>query len=110
MTIEKNEDEIFEVIREIREIICLDITDWDEIPDFTETFQNKGFKVNEGYLDEDRIEFSTDISWYKQFSLVKDNISYSVYLNGSAIAEISYDRWVDSFAYNIEEIEISLTK
>lgn len=73
---------------------------------FCEEFTKNGFKFE--IIAEDSEHFGYNVSWYNMFKVKKDNKEYSIYISGEAIAEISYDRWVDTYGYTFNENSISI--
>ena len=59
-------------------------------------------------LEEDR-DFNS-ITWTNRYTFDFEKKKYSLYVYGTAIAEISYDRWVDSFGYNISSWDLDEIK
>lgn len=60
--------------------------------------------------EEDIGSFSTDVTWYRSLEVTFNDKRYRVYMSGTAIAEISYDRWCSSFGYSIDEDSVSINE
>lgn len=97
-------------IKKISTIIYSDNTDWDETPCFSEIFEKEGWKYTFIDSDEEGSSFSDEVTWNLTFNVEKNEEEYSIYISGSAIAEISYDRWVDSYGFSWDEEDISINK
>lgn len=92
---------------EIRQIIeDVSFTDYLN-EDLSEKFKEKGYEfISDWDINEDMTLGSSKTTWDTQFKVSKDAITYSVYLDGEARAEISYERWVGSYSYIIDTISI----
>lgn len=90
---------LYEELDTLLDNICID-EDWGT------TLSNDGWKIIIGNEDEDSDSYSTDVSWYTHFTAEKNNEVFSCYLSGSAQKEISYDRWVDTDCYIVEDYNI----
>lgn len=62
--------------------------------------------VNTLDSDESIASFSTDVSWYKTYVVSYKDKKYRVHLSGEAMADISYDRWVDTSFYRISDVSV----
>ena len=78
--------------------------------DIADTFRSNGFEVDEGEVDEGIESFSTNVSWSQNINLKKDNRSFTVYLSGSASANISYDRWTTTDCYSLDTYDVGEIK
>jgi len=60
--------------------------------------------------EDDCGDYSTDVTWECNFVISKNDKEFKIYLTGTAIAEISYERWVDTFGYVIDDFNIEESK
>jgi len=90
---------LYEELNYILDNICMD-GDWGG------TIVDAGWKITITNQDEDSDCYGTDIFWYVNFSAEKDGQLFSCFLNGTAQKEISYDRWVDTNCYIVEDYGI----
>ena len=90
---------LYEELNRLLDNICID-EDWER------TLGNAGWKITIGNEDEDSDCYSTNVSWYTHFSAEKNNEKFACYLSGTAQKEISYDRWVGTDCYIIEDYDI----
>ena len=66
-------------------------------------FRKNGFECVEEIETEDEIEgFSTTVDWSSSFEVSKDSEKFLIYVSGKAIAEISYERWTETYGYYID--------
>jgi hypothetical protein len=72
-------------------------------------FKEAGFKCP-GEIDtnDDITEYSTDVYWDSNFIVEKNGVSIDINVSGSAIAEISYGRWTETFGYGIEDFNVAV--
>lgn len=80
------------------------------LSEYEELLSNIGFKITDSYDDENKEDSSTDIfrNWYLSMSVEKDEKKYSILIEGSALAEYSYGKWVDNSCYTIDNVTVSL--
>lgn len=65
-----------------------------------------------GFTDIKEIEGAEDrecdsVSWDNSYLFDFDSKKYSLYTSGTAIAEVSYERWVDTFGYTLDYWSVS---
>jgi len=53
---------------------------------------------------------SSSVSWNSSFTFTFKNKKYSLYVSGTAIAEISYERWCTTYGYNIDDWDLDFSK
>jgi len=58
--------------------------------------------------DEGIEDHSTKVEWCSRFEVSKYQTTFYVLLEGSAIAEISYERWTETYGYVLEDFDIEL--
>ena len=83
--------------------ILLENTSYETLED---DLTKAGFSYSEISSDEELESFSTTVNWDRTCNIKKDNESFIVYLSGTAIAEISYERWTETFGHNIDYFSI----
>jgi hypothetical protein len=66
----------------------------------------KDWKI-EYEIDEDIIEFSDKVEWESKICIETPNFICEVYIEGTATAEISYERWVDTYNYWLNDYSIN---
>ena len=89
--------------------IISNILEYSSFDDIIMDLETKGFNVPHEIDTEDEIEsYSTTVNWYANFNVSKDNKIYKIYLTGSAIAEISYERWTETYGYEITDYNVNL--
>lgn len=71
-------------------------------------FEKNGYKYIEGVSDEDKEDNGTNVTWYINFKIEKDEKIYNVKVSGSAIAEYSYGRWIENSCYSVDDVEVEL--
>jgi len=86
-------------IERILDGVCMDES-------FEDALKQNGFEVEIVNEDEDSSDYSTDLTWYTNFLVEKDGMSFSCSVSGTAQKEISYDRWVGTFAEIIEDYSV----
>jgi hypothetical protein len=68
-------------------------------------FENKlvelGYVVSKAYFDYSIESYSTNVNWEFSAEFEKDSEIFNMFLYGEAMADISYDRWVDTFGYTM---------
>jgi len=84
----------------------IDDVDLDEA-ELNMVFTKAGYKYNPIDSDEDKTDHSTNVNWWETFTVEKDNQFCTVSISGTAIANISYDRWTDSDCYQVTDINVS---
>jgi len=70
-------------------------------------FKGLGYKFTSMDSDEDSSCHSDTCSWYILFMLEKDGVTFSVSVNGDAIKEVSYERWVSTYGYTIDDFSVT---
>jgi len=65
-------------------------------------------KLKEINHDESIIEFSIDVEWESNYELEIDGDTFEIHFDGVATAEISYDRWVNSFNHEITDWKVKI--
>jgi len=78
--------------------------DSDEIEDKLTELGVTDIEVQDG--DEDRE--CDSVTWNDRYLFNYKNKKYSLYVSGTAIAEISYERWVDTFGYNLTDWDLDI--
>jgi hypothetical protein len=74
-----------------------------------EDLKGNGWEITKDINPEESIEsFSSNVDWGCFFEVKKEDTIFSVYLSGRAIADISYERWVDTYGYEIEDFSTNI--
>lgn len=94
----------------IKDVIFNNSNDYDSIPEFYDEFTKLGFIYESIDLDQEIQSHSTDVNWYNRFKVIKDNQEYYVSINGTAIADISYERWVGTYGFVIDDESFYIDK
>ena len=58
-------------------------------------------------LDSDEDRECDSVTWNDKYSFEYKNEKYNLYVFGTAIAEISYERWIDTFGYVLEDWDLN---
>ena len=82
------------------------IIDNNDIDDFGKLMEENGYTLKHIDSDEDREFASTNVTWYDLYEATKDGETFKVRFEGNAIAEISYERWVATFGYNVTDYSV----
>jgi len=75
--------------------------------DLEKDLRENDWKTNDLDTEDELESYSTSVNWDGSIEVSKNNEKYKVNLSGSAIAEISYDRWTDTYGYVITDFSIS---
>ena len=76
--------------------------------DVENDIETKGYKIISELDPEESIgSFSTDVDWDGNMIVEKDSKQFNIYFSGTAIGDISYDRWVDSYGHDICDFEVN---
>ena len=87
------------------------IMEYASYEDVENLLEIQGYKVISPLeTDEEIGSFSTDVDWDGKIIVEKDYKQFNIILSGTAIGEISYDRWVDSYGYDIDDFNVCQTK
>ena len=74
--------------------------------EFEEEFLKNGFEFE--IIDSDENREDEEVFWNILFNVKKDNKEFSINISGTAIAEISYEKWVNSYFYSFEEKDVNI--
>lgn len=78
--------------------------------DIEETFKKEGFIIEEIDSDEELESYSTNVNWNTIYYVEKDGKAFNVIVSGTAIAEISYERWTETFGYSVTSYNVDSTE
>jgi len=88
----------------INEIVrLLETADYD---DYDRILESNGFEIISDDINESISPYSTDVEWESTIIVKKDSETYSIILEGTAIAEISYERWTETYGYTITDYKV----
>jgi hypothetical protein len=103
----KTKNELRYELREELYKILDEISSFDDSEDLSYILKEKGWNViSEIDIKEDIRDFSTTVDFETTFEVEKNNEKFIVYISGEGAANISYDRWIDTDFYRIENIDL----
>lgn len=73
---------------------------------FEEEFLKNNFEFEMIDSDEDRD--GSSVFWNVFFNVKKDNKEFLISISGTAIAEESYEKWVDTYFYTFDETNVNI--
>ena len=76
-----------------------------EPEEFADEIKSRNWKI-EYDIEEDMRDFSNKVDWETKMYIESDSFLCEVYVEGTATAEISYERWVDTYNYWMNEYNI----
>jgi len=79
--------------------------------DIEKDFIKDGFilSITEIEPNEEIQEYSTNVDWDSSFEVTKNDVTIKIFVSGTGIAEISYDRWTETFGHDIEDFSAEVS-
>ena len=74
--------------------------------DFEEEFLKNNFEFE--MVDSDENRDGSSVFWNVFFNVKKDNKEFLISIFGTAIAEESYEKWVDTYFYTFDETNVNI--
>ncbi len=61
-------------------------------------------------IDSDENREGKDVFWNVFFNIKKENKEFLISIFGTAIAEISYEKWIKTYSYTFDESNVNINE